>query len=99
MQLIADMLELVSESDPMNNGSVKLCKSILRGLENILDKGDDETRDLSLWENPYVFMFKEVQGDIKLLQMQFFPEYYVVNKTYDILAKYFSLTSTWNNRK
>ncbi|EUD69353.1 hypothetical protein C922_00216 [Plasmodium inui San Antonio 1] len=99
MQLIADMLELVSESDPMNNGSVKLCKSILRGLENILDKGDDETRDLSLWENPYVFMFKEVQGDIKLFQMQFFPEYYVVNKTYDILAKYFSLTSTWNNRK
>ncbi|VWU50622.1 conserved protein, unknown function [Hepatocystis sp. ex Piliocolobus tephrosceles] len=99
MQLIADMLELVSESDPMNSGSVKLCKSILRGLENILDKGDDETRDLSLWENPYVFMFKEVQGDIKLLQMQFFPEYYVVNKTYDILAKYFSLTSTWNNRK
>lgn len=99
MQLIADMLELVSESDPMNNGSVKLCKSILRGLENILDKGDDETRDLSLWENPYVFMFKEVQGDVKLLQMQFFPEYYVVNKTYDILGKYFSLTSTWNNRK
>lgn len=99
MQLIADMLELVSESDPMNNGSVKLCKSILRGLENILDKGDDETKDLSLWENPYVFMFKEVQGDVKLLQMQFFPEYYVVNKTYDILGKYFSLTSTWNNRK
>lgn len=99
MQLIADMLELVSESDPTNNGSVKLCKSILRGLENILDKGDDESRDLSLWENPYVFMFREVQGDIKLLQMQFFPEYTVVNKTYDILSKYFSLTSTWNKRK
>ncbi|OEH79013.1 importin subunit related protein [Cyclospora cayetanensis] len=37
LHLIADMLELVSQSDPSNSGSLKLCKAILRGLENILE--------------------------------------------------------------
>lgn len=61
LRLIADMLELVCESDPMNSGSLKLCKAILRGLDNILDVGAQEAKLLGLTENPYARLFHEVQ--------------------------------------
>ncbi|PHJ22792.1 armadillo beta-catenin family repeat-containing protein [Cystoisospora suis] len=99
LRLIADMLELVCESDPMNSGSLKLCKAILRGLDNILDVGAQEAKLLGLTENPYARLFHEVQGDLKLSQMQFFPDYNIAAKTHSILEKYFDVATTWNARK
>lgn len=61
LHLIADMLELVSQSDPSNSGSLKLCKAILRGLENILEVGVQEGKSLDLPENPYARLFQAVQ--------------------------------------
>ncbi|KAF8819097.1 Armadillo/beta-catenin family repeat-containing protein [Cardiosporidium cionae] len=61
MQLIADMLELVSESDPTNSSNLKLCRAILRGLDNILKRGSEEGRKHGLWENPYAYLFRSVQ--------------------------------------
>lgn len=61
LHLIADMLELVSQSDPSNSGSLKLCKAILRGLENILEVGVQEGKTLDLPENPYARLFQAVQ--------------------------------------
>ncbi|KAF8820101.1 Armadillo/beta-catenin family repeat-containing protein [Cardiosporidium cionae] len=92
MQLIADMLELVSESDPTNSSNLKLCRAILRGLDNILKRGSEEGRKHGLWENPYAYLFKSVQGHSKLAQMRFFPEYTVVSKTNEILETYFYTT-------
>ncbi|EPR57686.1 Armadillo/beta-catenin family repeat-containing protein [Toxoplasma gondii TgCatPRC2] len=97
--LIADMLELVCESDPTNSGSLKLCKAILRGLDNILEVGAQEARLLGLTENPYAKLFHEVQGDLKLSQMQFFPDYNIAAKTHSILERYFEDATTWNTRK
>lgn len=61
LHLIADMLELVAQSDPSNIGSLKLCKAILKGLENILEVGVQEGRNLDLPENPYARLFQAVQ--------------------------------------
>ncbi|CDJ33852.1 Importin subunit alpha, related [Eimeria mitis] len=93
LHLIADMLELVSESDPSNSGSLKLCKAILRGLENILEVGVQEGKSLDLPENPYARLFQAVQGDIKLARMRYFPDYNVATKAHSILQYFTTLSS------
>ncbi|CDI73821.1 Importin subunit alpha, related [Eimeria praecox] len=93
LHLIADMLELVSQSDPSNSGSLKLCKAILRGLENILEVGVQEGKSLDLPENPYARLFQAVQGDIKLARMRYFPDYNVATKAHSILQYFTTLSS------
>ncbi|CDJ36995.1 Importin subunit alpha, related [Eimeria tenella] len=93
LHLIADMLELVSQSDPSNSGSLKLCKAILRGLENILEVGVQEGKSLDLPENPYARLFQAVQGDIKLARMRYFPDYNVATKAHSILQYFTALSS------
>ncbi|KAL8452164.1 hypothetical protein Emed_001471 [Eimeria media] len=93
LHLIADMLELVSQSDPSNSGSLKLCKAILRGLENILEVGVQEGKTLDLPENPYARLFHAVQGDVKLARMRYFPDYNVASKAHSILQYFTALSS------
>lgn len=93
LHLIADMLELVSQSDPSNSGSLKLCKAILRGLENILEVGVQEGKSLDLPENPYARLFQAVQGDVKLARMRYFPDYNVASKAHSILQYFTALSS------
>lgn len=93
LHLIADMLELVSQSDPSNSGSLKLCKAILRGLENILEVGVQEGKTLDLPENPYARLFQAVQGDVKLARMRYFPDYNVASKAHSILQYFTALSS------
>ncbi|CDJ61323.1 Importin subunit alpha, related [Eimeria maxima] len=93
LHLIADMLELVSQSDPSNSGSLKLCKAILRGLENILEVGVQEGKSLDLPENPYARLFQAVQGDVKLARMRYFPDYNVATKAHSILQYFTTLSS------
>lgn len=90
MHLIADMLELVSQSDPNNIGSLKLCKAVLRGLDNILNCGITEAQKEGLWENPYKIMFTKCLGEHKLRDMVFYPDYNIVTRTQQILAKFFT---------
>eukprot|EP00920_Eleutheroschizon_duboscqi_P034392 GHVT01082580.1.p1 GENE.GHVT01082580.1~~GHVT01082580.1.p1 ORF type:complete len:835 (+),score=175.34 GHVT01082580.1:702-3206(+) len=94
MKLVADMLELVRASDPLNPGNVKLCKAILRGLHNILEHGAKLSESQGVFENPYATMFAKIQGDKKLAEMQFFPDFTVAEKTQLILIRYFTKSAT-----
>ncbi|UKK02508.2 hypothetical protein MACK_002601 [Theileria orientalis] len=88
--LISNMLDFIIKCDPTNESSVKLCRVVLNGMENILKMGEDETKMYKLTENPYIKMFREAEGDIKLSQVCFFPEYNIAKKATGILREYFN---------
>lgn len=96
MMLLCDMLEFIERCDPSNESIVKLCKVVLNGLENILRAGVHEIKTYNLAGNPYIKMFADVQGDVRLARLCFFPEYNIARKAFGILNQHFDRPKIWN---
>ncbi|KAK1442788.1 hypothetical protein BgAZ_303060 [Babesia gibsoni] len=96
ISMLCDMLDLTSVSDPTHEGNLRLCKVILKALKNIMTKGQEEKHNLKLPDNPYLQLFMEKAGDVRLSKLHTFPDLKVASMAVNISMTFLNGHKLWS---